>query len=111
MRGRLAQLVEHLVYTERVGGSSPSPPTRRQQAAGADFYCLLPGLFPAVPVEELLVPRHRLDIRRDTLGNLRQVLPQTAVAHQTYVAAKANGLGDKDIMAILLQLEAMSGLR
>jgi hypothetical protein len=27
-RGRLAQLVEHLVYTERVGGSRPSPPTR-----------------------------------------------------------------------------------
>ncbi len=27
MRGRLAQLVEHLVYTERVGGSSPSAPT------------------------------------------------------------------------------------
>ena len=27
-RGRLAQLVEHLVYTERVGGSSPSAPTR-----------------------------------------------------------------------------------
>ena len=25
--GRLAQLVEHLVYTEGVGGSSPSPPT------------------------------------------------------------------------------------
>ncbi len=25
--GRLAQLVEHLVYTERVGGSNPSPPT------------------------------------------------------------------------------------
>ena len=24
--GRLAQLVEHLVYTEGVGGSSPSPP-------------------------------------------------------------------------------------
>jgi hypothetical protein len=27
-RGRLAQLGEHLVYTERAGGSSPSPPTR-----------------------------------------------------------------------------------
>jgi hypothetical protein len=27
--GRLAQLVEHLVYTERVGGSSPSPPTNK----------------------------------------------------------------------------------
>ena len=25
--GRLAQLVEHLVYTERVSGSSPLPPT------------------------------------------------------------------------------------
>ena len=27
MEGRLAQLVEHLVYTERVSGSSPLPPT------------------------------------------------------------------------------------
>jgi hypothetical protein len=25
--GRLAQLVEHFVYTEGVGGSNPSPPT------------------------------------------------------------------------------------
>ncbi len=25
--GRLAQLVEQLLYTQRVGGSSPSPPT------------------------------------------------------------------------------------
>ena len=33
-RGRLAQLVEHLVYTERVGGSSPSPPTRRPSPSG-----------------------------------------------------------------------------
>jgi hypothetical protein len=31
--GRLAQLVEHLVYTERVGGSSPSAPTIFRQAA------------------------------------------------------------------------------
>jgi hypothetical protein len=29
--GRLAQLAEHLVYTERVGGSSPSPPTSRRR--------------------------------------------------------------------------------
>ena len=27
IKGRLAQLVEHLVYTERVIGSSPLPPT------------------------------------------------------------------------------------
>ena len=30
--GRLAQLVEHLVYTERVGGSSPSSPTNPNPA-------------------------------------------------------------------------------
>jgi hypothetical protein len=28
-RGRLAQLVERLLYTQDVGGSSPSPPTRK----------------------------------------------------------------------------------
>ena len=28
LMGRLAQLVEHLVYTERVSGSSPLAPTR-----------------------------------------------------------------------------------
>jgi hypothetical protein len=27
VRGRLAQLVERLLYTQNVGGSSPSPPT------------------------------------------------------------------------------------
>src|SRR5262249_41632127 len=32
--GRLAQLVEHLVYTEEVGGSSPSPPTSLRPRAG-----------------------------------------------------------------------------
>ncbi len=31
--GRLAQLVEHLLYTEGVGGSSPSSPTISQQAS------------------------------------------------------------------------------
>jgi hypothetical protein len=31
LAGRLAQLAEHLVYTERVGGSSPSPPTIRRR--------------------------------------------------------------------------------
>ncbi len=36
--GRLAQLVEHLVYTERVGGSSPSAPTtiRTSRARGIE---------------------------------------------------------------------------
>ena len=32
--GRLAQLVERLVYTEEVGGSKPSPPTNHKCHAG-----------------------------------------------------------------------------
>src|SRR5690348_2978542 len=31
--GRLAQLVERLLYTQDVGGSSPSPPTTQQMSA------------------------------------------------------------------------------
>jgi hypothetical protein len=38
--GRLAQLVEHLVYTERVGGSSPSPPTTFRSKARHRAACL-----------------------------------------------------------------------
>ncbi|KEO85140.1 NAD(P)-dependent oxidoreductase [Tumebacillus flagellatus] len=38
-------------------------------------------------------------------------LPVTSSAHQTYVAAKANGLGDHDLMAVLTQLERMAGLK
>jgi hypothetical protein len=36
-RGRLAQLVERLLYTQNVGGSNPSPPTslRKRSAAKA----------------------------------------------------------------------------
>ncbi len=37
--GRLAQLVEHLVYTERVSGSNPLPPTihpTKSQPSGFD---------------------------------------------------------------------------
>ena len=40
-RGRLAQLAEHLVYTERVGGSSPSPPTSRRRLARAALGLIL----------------------------------------------------------------------
>ena len=37
--GRLAQLVEHLVYTERVGSSSLSPPTRPRSATVVALTC------------------------------------------------------------------------
>jgi len=47
----------------------------------------------------------------DAAKSVEAALPATSAAHQTFVAAKANGLGDQDIMAILLQLEAMSGLK
>ena len=53
--GRLAQLVEHLVYTERVGGSSPSPPTifpDKQMAGGH-----LPGKIPSDSEGEPLRPK------------------------------------------------------
>src|SRR3569623_811632 len=39
--GRLAQLVEHLVYTERVGGSSPSPPTISESNPFQSAVCAL----------------------------------------------------------------------
>ncbi len=32
--GRLAQLVEQLIYTEKVGGSSPSSPTQKTRFGG-----------------------------------------------------------------------------
>src|SRR3984885_9001140 len=50
-QGRLAQLAEHLVYTERVGGSSPSPPTSFRpltlSAMAAAFVVLGVALRPA----------------------------------------------------------------
>src|SRR5215471_14344282 len=36
-RGRLAQLVERLLYTQDVGGSSPSPPTIEKSTAHVRF--------------------------------------------------------------------------
>ena len=36
--GQLAQLGEHLVYTERVGGSIPSPPTISGFVAGDTLF-------------------------------------------------------------------------
>jgi hypothetical protein len=43
--GRLAQLVEHLVYTERVGGSNPSPPTSHRRPARIGFRVLSAALL------------------------------------------------------------------
>ena len=51
-RGRLAQLVERLVYTENVGGSSPSPPTM----SVLSFPKTAPVVRPERRVEGLLFP-------------------------------------------------------
>jgi hypothetical protein len=48
-QGRLAQLVEHLVYTERVGGSSPSPPTNSRRF-GRTLAALVVGMSVTFPV-------------------------------------------------------------
>ncbi len=56
-RGRLAQLEERLVYTEKVGGSIPSSPTIDNPAT--------PSPRPAAPSpgRALAWPRHRLAAR------------------------------------------------
>jgi hypothetical protein len=47
--GRLAQLVEQLVYTEKVGGSNPSPPTRSiSWQATTKFYVPPVGIEPTL---------------------------------------------------------------
>jgi 23S rRNA (cytidine1920-2'-O)/16S rRNA (cytidine1409-2'-O)-methyltransferase len=53
--GRLAQLVEQLVYTERVGGSSPSPPTMAHLNAGL--------MAAAIRADQLLVDRGLVESR------------------------------------------------
>lgn len=47
----------------------------------------------------------------DAAKQAQAALPSTSAAHQTFLGAMANGLGDQDIMAVLVQLEKMSGLR
>ena len=47
----------------------------------------------------------------DVAKQAQAALPSTSAAHQTFLGAMANGLGDQDIMAVLVQLEKMSGLR
>ncbi len=51
--GRLAQLVEHLVYTERVSGSSPLPPTSFDQTkpSGGWFCVETPERSDGVPID------------------------------------------------------------
>ena len=47
----------------------------------------------------------------DAAKQAQAALPSTSAAHQTFLGAMANGLGDQDIMAVLVQLEKMSWLR
>ncbi len=59
-KGRLAQLVEHLAYTERVGGSRPSPPTipvwvRALALALSAWLFAAPGLARAEPMRFRLI--------------------------------------------------------
>ncbi|HEU4962650.1 MAG TPA: NAD(P)-dependent oxidoreductase [Bacilli bacterium] len=46
----------------------------------------------------------------DEAKKSQAALPATAASHQTYVAAKANGMGDLDLTAVLVQLLQMSGV-
>jgi uncharacterized protein YecT (DUF1311 family) len=69
--GRLAQLVEHLVYTERVGGSSPSPPTEPSRRGGGAAVFAICGLLAATAgvraqaAPAIACARNRTAVERD----------------------------------------------
>ena len=67
--GRLAQLVEHLVYTERVIGSSPLPPTIKFNNCGG--------------VAQLVrAPACHAGGRRFEPGHSRHILSKIAIYYQ-----------------------------
>lgn len=68
--GRLAQLVEHLLYTERVGGSSPSAPTSQEIARIADV------------AAAILIPHGGKPARRDAVD-------KDDVSRKSHVALRA----------------------
>ena len=79
--GRLAQLVEHLVYTERVGGSSPSPPTSRRHAGFLLFIgslCII-GFFGSQPARAQTAPM-QFHLARIDEGGCARDCPQVIVA-------------------------------
>ena len=84
-RGRLAQLVEHLVYTERVGGSSPSPPT--SALAGAPRGALLPSLSSGSAPE---VSRCLVKARE-----ARRPITRSLASSRLFVTARANEAGKR----------------
>ena len=125
--GRLAQSVERLLYTENVGGSSPSPPTApRRSRTGASFprrvltgalassLCVaaLPGdvARAAEPMAfELLtvsgaVPCHKRrcgagEVRADVIGAQGEITNDTADAFRSFVQQHT---GDPDFRPLVL---------
>jgi rubrerythrin len=92
--GRLAQLVEHLVYTERVGGSSPSAPTTHQEG-------------PVVPI-----PSGAPQTLRDAFAHINAVTAPTLTdlkvmvlveaAGQTLYEVSAEGTSHEGVKALLI---------
>ena len=120
--GRLAQSVERLVYTENVGGSSPSPPTaagrpfRRVLAAALTAVLALSVPFAAAPAAaaepmgfELLTiagpapcTKRRCpdrEVRADVISAQGEIDNDTAAAFQSFVASHA---GDPDFRPLVL---------
>ena len=85
--GRLAQLAEHLVYTERVGGSIPSPPTilrrsRQREICGMNrlVTLLLSAISAAFLIALPCANAEEMSFRVVSLGNCTAACPQIIAA-------------------------------
>src|SRR5579871_2953632 len=93
--GRLAQLVEHLVYTEVAGGSSPSPPTI------AGMYTTKTLSIENVGDLSLADPMCARVALRQRLGRDHQAIPTCSGAWRPLGRLKSSGQLDPDRFTLL----------
>ena len=115
--GRLAQLVEHLVYTERVGGSSPSPPTTTESKSMPAGKLRGPSFFRSLLAAVVLLAlpasgARAMDFSLQTVsdGSCRAHCPRVIVAEgqisnstpHEFVQFLRDNVGDRDMRTVVL---------